>query len=299
MIASTCAMTRTAARNIAPLIGSRFSNRKGGAEVVANILLRLPDEHASFLRNLALSRKRNMKAVLFTGTLWLLFASLTSAQTCATPPSHWQGNDKRYAKERNAGDRAFREGKYDKALGGYLQALASEDAGGFFEVYFKLGETYAMVGNFDKAYACLAESGPGKIPIDRVMAVGIRDEKARKAAQLLLDTIQLNTPRYPYGTFPEYLALAAILRHVGLASQAQSYEEEGRISREAANAWDTALAEGGKHASLAAADRAAIGVYERSNRPEPAGILREQLASEPPLMSRRRPWWFRLDPANW
>jgi hypothetical protein len=131
------------------------------------------------------------------------------------------------------------------------------------------------------------------------MAVGIRDEKARKAAQLLLDTIQLNTPRYPYGTFPEYLALAAIFRHVGLASQAQSYEEEGRISREAANAWDTALAEGGKHASLAAADRAAIEVYERSNRPEPAGILRAQLASEPPLMSRRRPWWFRLDPANW
>jgi tetratricopeptide (TPR) repeat protein len=240
-----------------------------------------------------------MKVVLFAGTLWLLFALSTSAQTCAPHPSNGHGNDKRYAKQRNAGDRAFREGKYDKALAGYLQALTSEDEGGFFEVYFKLGETYAMLGNFEKAYACLVESGPGKIPVDRVMAVGVPDDRARKAAQLLLDTIQLNTPRYPYGTFPEYLALAAILRHVGLTSQAQSYEEEGRINREAANAWDAALAEGGKHASLAAADRAAIGVYERSNRPEPAGILRAQSASEPPFTIQRRPWWFRLDPANW
>jgi tetratricopeptide (TPR) repeat protein len=243
--------------------------------------------------------KRKMKVGLFTGTLWLLFAFSTSAQTCATQPRSARGNDKRYAKQRTAGDRAFREGKYDKALAEYLQALASTEEGGFFEIYFKLGETYTMVGDFDKAYACLVESGPGKIPGNRVMAVGIRDEKARKAAQLLLDTIQLNTPRYPYGTFPEYLALAAILRHVGLTSQAKSYEEDGRINREAANAWEIALAEGGKHASLAAADRAAIGVYERHNRPEPAGILRAQLASEPPFMSQRRPWWFHLDPANW
>lgn len=240
-----------------------------------------------------------MRVVLFAGMLWLLFAFSTRAQTCAPRPGKEHGNDKRYAKQRDVADRAFREARYDKALAAYLQALAAEEEGGFSEVYFKLGETYAMVGKFDKAYACLLESGPQKIPVNRVMAIGILEEKPRNAAQLLLDTIQLNTPRYPYGTFPEYLALAAILRQVGLTSQAQSYEEEARINRQAASAWDAALAEGGKHASLAAADRAAIEVYERSNRPEPAGILRAQLSSEPPFMSRRRPWWFRLDPANW
>jgi len=240
-----------------------------------------------------------MKVVLFLGTFCLLFALATSAETCATKTGDWRGNDKSYAKQRNAADRAFQEAKYHKALVEYLQSLASKEAGGFSEVYFKLGETYAMLGNFDKAYACLMESGPAKVPANRVMAAGIDGEQARQAAQLLLDTIQLNTPRYPYWTFPEYLALAALFRHAGHASQAQSYEQEGRINRDAANAWDAALSEGGKRANLAAADRAAIEVYERSNRPEPAEILRAQLASEPPLMNRKRPWWFHLDPGNW
>ena len=232
--------------------------------------------------------------VLLAMVLLLTCVRSTMAQTCALPSGKPSGNDKRYAKQRSAGDRAFREGKYEKALAEYLQSLSYKDAGDFDEVYFKLGETYAMLGNFAKAYTCLIESGPEKVPHQRVMASGIADEKGRQAAQILLDTIQLNTPRYPYGTFPEYLALAAIFRHAGLPRQAESAGEEGRINREAANAWNAALAKGGTHASLGDADRAAIKVYEQSNRPESAEILRAQSASEPPLPKRKRPWWYQV-----
>jgi tetratricopeptide (TPR) repeat protein len=237
-----------------------------------------------------------MRVVLFAGTVWLLCAFSAPAQNCAGGPRNRHDNEKKYAKDRTAGDRAFRDGKYEKAVGAYLQALASTDEGGASEAYFRLGEAYALAGNFDKAYACLADSGPEKVPGNRILAEGIADEKARSAAQLLLDTIQVNTPRYPYWTYPEYLALAAIVGHVGLTAESQSYAEEGRIHRKAAEAWDAVIADGG---DLAAADRAAIAVYERSHRPEPAGILQAQLASEPPFSKRRRPWWFHFDPNTW
>jgi tetratricopeptide (TPR) repeat protein len=237
-----------------------------------------------------------MRVVAFAGTFWLLCAFSAHAQSCATGPKSSHENERRYAKERISGDRAFREGKYEKAVGEYLQAVASTDEAGASEAYFKLGEAYALLGNFDKAYACLAESGPEKIPSNRILVVGIGDEKARRAAQLLLDTIGVNTPRYPYWTYPEYLALAAIVGHEGLMAESQAYEGEARIHREAAEAWDAVIADGG---NLAAADRAAIAVYERSHRREPAEILQAQLGSEPPFAKRRKPWWFHLDPNNW
>src|SRR5215468_2079795 len=220
-----------------------------------------------------------MRGLFFTAVVSLLAVFSADAQTCASRPRNWHeprnsnGNDKKYLRKRIAADEAFRGGKYSRALAEYHQSLGAQDEGGFPEVYFKLGETYALLGNFDKAYACVIESGPGKVPSSRVMAPAIPDPRAKDASQILLDTIQVNLPRYPYETFPEYLALAAIFRHAGLASQAQLAEEEGRINREAANAWHAALVQG-EHASLAAADRAAIGVYERSNRPETAAILR-------------------------
>jgi hypothetical protein len=155
-----------------------------------------------------------------------------------------------------------------------------------------------MLGKFDSAYSCIIESGPGKIPAHRIVADGIADPAAKQAAQILLDTIQENTPRYPYGTFPEYLALAAIFRRAGLADQAASAEEEGRINRQAADAWEAALLQGGTLPSLAEADRAAMQVYERAQRPEPAEILRAQAVAEPKLPRRKRSFWYLLVTAN-
>jgi hypothetical protein len=246
-----------------------------------------------------------MKGLFLTAVFSLLCALPTNAQSCASRPGDWHelsssnGSDKKYLKKRNVADEAFRQGKYKHALAEYRQSLAFKEEEGFPEVYFKLGETYALLGNFDKAYACVIESGSSKVPGPRVIAPAILDAKARTAAQTLLDTIQLNLARYPYETFPEYLALAAIFRHAGLASQAQSAEEEGRINREAANAWHAALEQRSEHASLVAADRAAIDVYERCNRPENAAILRAQLASEPPLPPRKRSWWVSLVTGGW
>ena len=241
-----------------------------------------------------------MKGFFLTAVFSLLCAFSTNAQTCASRPRNWHelsnsnGSDKKYLKRRNAADEAFREGKYKHALPEYRQSLAFKEEGESAEIYFKLGETYALLGNFDKAYACIIESGPGKMPTSRVVAPAIADAKAHAASQILLDTIQLNLPRYPYETFPEYLALAAIFRRAGLASQAQSAEEEAHINREAAIAWHAALTQVGGHASLVAADRAAIDVYERNNRPEIAAILRAQLPSEPPLPRRKHSWWASL-----
>src|SRR5262249_23699459 len=152
----------------------------------------------------------------------------------------------------------------------------------------------ALLGNFDRAYSCIIESGPGKIPANRILAPAIPDARAKQAAQILLDTIQANTPRYPYATFPEYLALAAILRSSGFASEAVAAEEEGRINRRAAEAGDAALAQSSTRGSLAEADRAAIDVYERAHRPQTAQILRDQAASEPPLPRRKRSFWYLL-----
>jgi hypothetical protein len=239
-----------------------------------------------------------MRAVLFAAILASSCTYSASAHTCVPPRSNWHENDKKYAAKRIAGDKAFREGKYERALAEYRGSLAYQDAGGVFEVYFKLGETAAMLGNFEKAYACIIESGPAKIPASRTVILGIANPAAREAAQILSDTIQINAPRCPYGTFPEYLALAAILRHSGLASEALAAEVEGRINREAANAWDAALVERRGHASLAAADRAAMEVYEREHRPETAELLRAQAAAEPPLPRRKRSFWYLLVTAS-
>jgi hypothetical protein len=161
-----------------------------------------------------------------------------------------------------------------------------------------LGEAAAMLGDFETAYSCIIESGSGKIPAKRISAPELANGQARQAAQILLDTIQINTPRYPYGTYREYLALAAIFRQSGLVMQAQAAEEEGRINRQAADAWEAALVQNDGHASLAAADRAAMEVYERAHRPETAEILRAQAALEPPLPRRKRSFWFLLVTAN-
>src|SRR5437762_3333908 len=196
------------------------------------------------------------------------------------------------------GNRAFLEGKYEKARGEYRAAVAYQDQESVADAYLRIGEAAAMIGNFDKAYSCIIESGGAKIPGKRVSAPDIADAKAREAAQILLDTIQVNTPRYPYGTFPEYLALAAIFRQSGLVRQAQTAEEEGRINRQAADAWDAALVQSDGRASLAAADRAAMEVYERAHRPETAEIRRAQAALEPPLPRRKRSFWYLLVTAN-
>jgi hypothetical protein len=239
-----------------------------------------------------------MRAVLFAAMVASSCIYSANAHACASAPNHRHENDKKYLVKRLAGDKAFREEKYERAFAEYHDALAYQDDGGVSEVYFKLGETAAMVGNFEVAYSCIIESGPEKIPAKRTMIVAIANPAAREAAQILADTIQINTPRYPYATFPEYLALAAIFRHNGLVSAASAAEAEGRINREAAQAWDAALTQGGGHASLAAADRAAMEVYEREHRPDAAEILRAQAATEPPLPRRKRSFWYLLVTAN-
>jgi len=92
--------------------------------------------------------------------------------------------------------------------------------------------------------------------------------------------------------------LAAIFRQSGLIAQAQAAEEEARINRRAADAWDTALIQSDGRASLAAADRAAMEVYVRADRPETAEILRAQAEIEPPLPRRRRSFWYLLVTAS-
>jgi tetratricopeptide (TPR) repeat protein len=239
-----------------------------------------------------------MRAAILLAMVASSCMCVANAQTCANVPSRAHDNDKKYEAKKLAGDKAFREGKYERAAAEYRQALAYQDEAGAYDVFFKLGETHAMLGQFDKAYSCIVESGSVKISARRVVAEGFTDPTAQQAAQILLDTIHVNTPRYPYGTYPEYLALAAIFRHAGLAAQAQSAEEEGRINREAADAWEAALAQGGTSPSLAAADQAAIEVYERAHRPEPAAILRAQAAEEPPLPRRKRSFWYLLVTAS-
>src|SRR6266851_4441470 len=198
-----------------------------------------------------------MRAAILLAILASICTCAVDSQTCANVPARFHDDDKKYEAKKLAGDKAFREGKYERAFGEYRQALAYQDEAGAYDVFFKLGETHAMLGRFDKAYSCIIESGTGKIPARRVLAIGFTDPHAQQAAQILLDTIQVNTPRYPYATYPEYLALASIFRQAGLVEQAESAEEEGRISRQAAEAWATALLEGGSSPSLAAADRAA------------------------------------------
>jgi hypothetical protein len=239
-----------------------------------------------------------MKAVLLAAILVVIGVPCARAGTCEPAPKERRDNEKKYRARMVTGDKAFREGKYERARAEYRASLAYQDQQGAGEAYFRLGEAHAMLGNFDKAYTCIIESGPGKIPANRVSAAGISDAQARQAAQILLDTIQVNMPRYPYGTFPEYLALAAIFSRSGLAQQAQSAEEEGRINRQAAEAWDAALIQNDGRASLAAADRAAMEVYERAHRPETAEILRAQAAQEPPLPRRKRSFWYLLVTAN-
>jgi hypothetical protein len=168
-----------------------------------------------------------MKAVLLAAILVVIGVPCARAGTCEPAPKERRDNEKKYRARMVTGDKAFREGKYERARAEYRASLAYQDQQGAGEAYFRLGEAHAMLGNFDKAYTCIIESGPGKIPANRVSAAGISDAQARQAAQILLDTIQVNMPRYPYGTFPEYLALAAIFSRSGLAQQAQSAEEEG------------------------------------------------------------------------
>jgi hypothetical protein len=239
-----------------------------------------------------------LRAVWIAALFQSICAYAAAAHTCAPVPSHPRESDKKYAAKRVAGDKAFREGKYQRALGEYLGSLSYQDETGAVEAYFRLGETHTMLGDFDKAYACILESGPGKIPANRILATGFTERNARDAAQILLDTIQQNTPRYPFGTFPEYLALAAIFRQNGLIAQAEAAETEGRINREAAVAWEAALAHSGPQPSLAAADRAAMEVYEREHRPQTAEILRAQAADEPPLLRRKHSFWRLLVTAN-
>ena len=239
-----------------------------------------------------------MRAAILLAILALICNCAGNAQTCASVPARAHDNDKKYEAKKLAGDKAFREGKYERAAAEYRQALTYQDEAGAYDVFFKLGETHAMLGKFDRAYACIIESGTGKVPARRILAAGFTDSRAQQAAQILLDTIQVNTPRYPYATYPEHLALAAIFRRAGLAEQAQSAEEEGRISRQAADAWAAALVEGGNSPSLAAADRAAMEVYERAHRSEPAEILRAQAAAEPPLPRKKRSFWYLLVTAS-
>jgi tetratricopeptide (TPR) repeat protein len=239
-----------------------------------------------------------MRAAILLAVVGCGCIHVANAETCANVPSRAHDNDKKYEAKKLAGDKAFREGKYDRAAAEYRQALAYQDQAGAYDVFFKMGETHAMLGQFDKAYSCIVESGSVKVSSRRVLAEGFTDLRAQQAAQILLDTIQVNTPRYPYGTFPEYLALAAIFRRAGLAAQAQSAEEESRINRQAADAWEAALLQGGTSPSLAVADQAAIAVYERSHRPEPAAILRAQAAEEPPLPKRKRSFWYLLVTAS-
>jgi tetratricopeptide (TPR) repeat protein len=238
-----------------------------------------------------------MRSVCVAAICVSMCAHAAGAHTCASVPSHPRENDKKYAALRMAGDKAFREGKYKRALGEYRESLAYQDEAGAGETFFRLGEVEAMLGNFEKAYSCIIESGPGKIPANRILATAISDTTARDAAQILLDTIQVNTPRYPYATFPEYLALGAIFRRAGLVAQAESADEEGRINREAAQAWDAALLQGGEM-NLGAADRAAMEVYHREHRPEAAAILQAQAAEETPFHRRKHSFWYLLVTAN-
>jgi len=239
-----------------------------------------------------------MKAVLLAAILVAVGAPSVCASNCEPAPKERRENDKKYRARIVSGDRAFREGKYVKAYAEYRASLAYQDLGEAGDAYFRMGEAAAMLANFENAYTCIIESGSGKLPAKRVSAPDIANKQAREAAQILLDTIQINTPRYPYGTYPEYLALAAIFRQSGLVMQAQGAEEEGRINRQAADAWEAALVQNDGHASLAAADRAAMEVYERAHRPETAEILRAQATLEPPLPRRKRSFWYLLVTAN-
>jgi hypothetical protein len=239
-----------------------------------------------------------MKAVLLAAILVAIGAPCVCASTCEPAAKERRENEKKYRARIVTGDKAFREGKYERAHTEYRASLAYQDQEDAGDAYFRIGEAAAMLGNFEEAYSCIIESGSGKIPAKRVSAPDIANRQAREAAQILLDTIQINTPRYPYGTYPEYLALAAIFRQSRLVMQAQAAEEEGRINRRAADAWQAALVQNDGRASLAAADRAAMEVYERAHRPETAEILRAQAALEPPLPRRKRSFWYLLVTAN-
>src|SRR5262249_8322123 len=124
-----------------------------------------------------------MKAVLvFTAFLAsiCIHAPVASAGNCSPAPKERRDNDKKYRAKQSAGDKAFRQGKYDKARDEYRAALAFQDEAGSADAYFRMGEANALLGDFDQAYSCILESGAGKVPANRVLAPEMTSLQARQ-----------------------------------------------------------------------------------------------------------------------
>src|SRR5262249_43145014 len=121
-----------------------------------------------FPRNVYI-RGARMRAILLA-FLVLICACASHAESCAPVPARPRDNDKRYEAKKLAGDKAFRQGRYHRAFNEYREALAYQDELGAYDVFFKIGETHAMLGSFDKAYTCIIDSGSGKVPPNRVLA---------------------------------------------------------------------------------------------------------------------------------
>jgi tetratricopeptide (TPR) repeat protein len=167
---------------------------------------------------------------------------------------------------RNAGVAAYDQGKYDKAaalLQASLPLFQRQKLRQY--VFVMLGDTFEKLGDFESAYDAYILASPSVVPSNRVVITGLPDERAREAAQSLLDSIQLCVACLEQAR--PYLGLAGIMRHFGRIAEAQAFEEEARIRKEADNAFDAVPAGVYSNESLKAMCGAAAAVYERENRP--------------------------------
>jgi hypothetical protein len=75
-----------------------------------------------------------MRVAILLATVASICITTANAHTCANVPAHVRDNDKKYEAKKLAGDKAFREGKYDRAAAEYREALAYQDEAGAYDI---------------------------------------------------------------------------------------------------------------------------------------------------------------------
>lgn len=166
---------------------------------------------------------------------------------------------------------AYDSGNFSRAASLYVQELQLETRHKVRpDIFLQLGNSFEKQGDFNDAYDAYILMTPPSVPENRVLMPPLREDKATQAAQMLLDHIQY------YGiarldSDQAFLTLARILRHFDKVSEAQAFEEEARIRKEAEEAFDASLNSG---ASWMANCEAEAQVFDRENRPELAAAMR-------------------------
>jgi tetratricopeptide (TPR) repeat protein len=178
--------------------------------------------------------------------------------------------------DRNEGVKEYDQGRYDKAaelLQAALPLYQRQRPRNY--VFIMLGDSFERLGDFDNAYDAYILATPSVVPANRVVIAGLPDDRARNAAQSLLDNIQLCAPCLEQSR--PYVGLAGIMRHFGRIAEAQAFEEEARIRKEADDAFHTHL-NARPNDSLQSMCEDSAAVYERENRPALAEAVRAYAA---------------------